>query len=295
MAQIKDKNPNCIEDNFFVDNTCIDCGTCYWIAPSVFRRHDGASIVYAPTESPSKRESAYHALYSCPTHSIGVQTRDPQGKTVLESFPISIEGEVYHCGFHARSSFGAASYYVKTSEGNILVDSPRYTSRLADTLESMGGIQWHLLTHKDDIADTDRYWERFGGSRVIHQLDTDTHTQSYEVILQGEQTQPFNSLADIEVIPVPGHTRGSVCYLYRQKYLFTGDHLAFSRELGHLYAFKRACWYDFEVQIESMKKLLDYSFEWVLPGHSAPMHGTPEQIKDSLKQCIQWMQAQAKS
>ena len=33
------------------------------------------------------------------------------------------------------------------------------------------------------------------------------------------------------MIPVPGRTKGSVCYLYQEKYLFTGDHLAFQKNL----------------------------------------------------------------
>jgi len=29
---------------------------------------------------------------------------------------------------------------------------------------------------------------------------------------------------DLLVIPTPGHTRGHVVFLYRKKFLFTGDH-----------------------------------------------------------------------
>jgi glyoxylase-like metal-dependent hydrolase (beta-lactamase superfamily II) len=34
-----------------------------------------------------------------------------------------------------------------------------------------------------------------------------------------------------------------------------------------LHASRRVCWYDWDLQITSMERLLDYRFTWVLPGH----------------------------
>ena len=34
-----------------------------------------------------------------------------------------------------------------------------------------------------------------------------------------------------------------------------------------LYASPRVCWYDWSLQTASMERLLDFDFEWVLPGH----------------------------
>jgi hypothetical protein len=53
--------------------------------------------------------------------------------------------------------------------------------------------------------------------------------------------------------------------LYRKKFLFTGDHLAWSPNRQTLIGFRSACWYSWTEQIKSMEKLLDYEFEWVLP------------------------------
>ena len=109
--------------------------------------------------------------------------------------------------------------------------------------------------------------------------------KSYEILLKGNDS--FFLDDDLQIIPVPGHTKGSSVLLYKNKYLFTGDHLAFSRKLQQLIAFKRHCWYDFEKQIQSMEKLLQFQFEYVLPGHGAPFHST--QMKKELEKCIDWM------
>jgi len=56
----------------------------------------------------------------------------------------------WRCGFNARSSFGAHSYFVARAFGNLLVDSPRYTTPLVKWFEATGGISGILLSHRDD-------------------------------------------------------------------------------------------------------------------------------------------------
>ena len=99
------------------------------------------------------------------------------------------------------------------------------------------------------------------------------------------------SLADdLLVIPTPGHTRGHSVLLYRKKYLFTGDHLAWSARRSQLVAFRDACWYSWEEQTRSMERLLDYSFEWVLPGHGAWHQAeSPAAMRRELEACVEWM------
>ena len=43
--------------------------------------------------------------------------------------------------------------------------------------------------------------------------------------------------------------------------------LAWSFEAGDLMAWRDFCWYSWTEQIKSLKKLFDYSFEWVCAGH----------------------------
>ena len=95
--------------------------------------------------------------------------------------------------------------------------------------------------------------------------------------------------ADLVCIPTPGHTRGHQVLLYRDTAMFTGDHLEWSPTRDTLIAFRDACWYSWPVQTRSMERLLDYRFEWVLPGHGRPVNLPRAEMKRSLEQCVQWM------
>jgi glyoxylase-like metal-dependent hydrolase (beta-lactamase superfamily II) len=110
-------------------------------------------------------------------------------------------------------------------------------------------------------------------------------------VLQG--TDSIRLDQDLLAIPVPGHTRGHVVLLYRRKFLFTGDHLAWSPNRETLIAFRNACWYSWTEQTRSMEKLLDnYSesgFEWVLPGHGRIHADSRENMRRHLERCIEWM------
>lgn len=256
MASLKLIRPQNIPGNFYVDSTCINCGTCYWVAPDTFTEIDNQSAVVEA--HPKDLKASWRALFSCPTNSIGAREKNEISRDVLEDFPYRLEDEVYHTGFHAENSFGAASYFIKSEEGNILIDSPRFVKKLSDKFRQMGGIRYQLLTHKDDVADTDLYYNEFHSERMIHADDSNSRTSHYEKFFHGQDEIRLSD--DLIVIPVEGHTKGSVCYLYQNKFLFTGDHLAFSPELGHLFAFKNACWYDFSKQIRSMERLLKYDF-----------------------------------
>jgi glyoxylase-like metal-dependent hydrolase (beta-lactamase superfamily II) len=144
-----------------------------------------------------------------------------------------------------------------------------------------------LLTHQDDVADHEKFHDRFGADRVLHRADVHARTAMIEV--QPSGNEPIELEPELLMIPTPGHTRGHAVFLYRNKFLFTGDHLAWSESRGHLYAFRSACWYSWPEQIASMTRLLDYTFEYVLPGHGRPVHLPANEMRSSLTRCIEWM------
>jgi hypothetical protein len=45
------------------------------------------------------------------------------------------------------------------------------------------------------------------------------------------------------------------------------------------------------VQTISMEKLLDYRFEWVLPGHGRIHHDTAAGMRKHLQSCVEWMKS----
>lgn len=280
MAHLKDRRPQNLAGDLYVDNSCIDCDTCRWMAPSIFHRAGGQSAVYHQPSDEKERLLAMQALLSCPTASIGTVEKPADMARSQHSLPISITDNVYHCGYHSEKSFGAVSYLIQRPDGNVLVDSPRFSPPLVKQLEALGGIRYLYLTHRDDVADHAKFHKHFGCDRILHQDDISTNTRDVEI--QPGGTEPFALADDLLIIPTPGHTRGHTVLRYRDRILFTGDHLALSPNLNHLYAFRHACWYSWPQQIESMKGLARYTFEWVLPGHGRRFHATVDEIQTQM-------------
>ncbi|MGL5795141.1 MAG: MBL fold metallo-hydrolase [Waterburya sp.] len=290
MATLQRKRLENTEGNFYVDSSCIDCDTCRWMAPAIFNRQASQSAVYQQPTTDQERLLAMQALLACPTASIGTVDKPTGIKQVQQTFPIPVENNVYHSGYHSEASYGAASYFIQRPEGNILIDSPRFTPPLVKRLEALGGIKYLYLTHQDDVADHQKFHEHFHCDRILHQDDIQQSTQEVEIQLSG--TEVLELTPDILIIPQPGHTKGHTVLLYKNKFLFTGDHLAWSPYFKNLYAFNRFCWYSWSEQIKSMEKLAQYSFEWVLPGHGRRYHGDVDATKEQMQQCIKWMKQQ---
>jgi glyoxylase-like metal-dependent hydrolase (beta-lactamase superfamily II)/ferredoxin len=287
MADINRRLKGNVRGDFFVDNSCIDCDACRQIAPETFAEHDYQSVVYRQPITPASLHRALMALVACPTGSIGT-VKKHEIKAAIANFPQLISKDVYYCGFTSRHSYGASSYLIVRPQGNVLVDSPRFSLPLVKRLQDMGGVRWMFLTHKDDVADHELFHRRLNCQRVMHSTDVGQSTLSIERKIAG--SEPVVLDPDLTAIPVPGHTRGHMCLLYREKFLFSGDHLAWDEESQELYAFHDYCWYSWPEQIRSMEKLLDSSFEWVLPGHGQRYHAASrEQMKRKLLACIQHM------
>jgi glyoxylase-like metal-dependent hydrolase (beta-lactamase superfamily II)/ferredoxin len=291
MAQIVQRLPENIPGEFYVDASCIDCDACRQIAPATFRDHGGQSSVYHQPRNPGEQHRAFMALVACPTASIGTTTHR-SAKTGVEAFPVHVVDDVYFCGFTSEASFGAWSYLIvrpREQGGNVLVDSPRFTAPLVRRIEQMGGVNLMFLTHKDDIADHAKFARHFHCPRMMREEDG-AAALGIERVTRG--TAPLQVDDNLVVIPTPGHTRGHQVLLYRDKVLFTGDHLAWSPKRETLTAFRDACWYSWTLQTRSMETLLDYRFEWVLPGHGWIHHGSADEMHEHLERCVERMKEQ---
>jgi glyoxylase-like metal-dependent hydrolase (beta-lactamase superfamily II)/ferredoxin len=290
MAKLQQRRTENIAGDFYVDSSCIDCDTCRWVAPEVFQRQKEQSAVYHQPENPIERLHSLQALLACPTASIGTVAKPQDIKVAQASFPLLIEDNVYYCGYHSELSYGAASYFIQRKEGNVLVDSPRFTPPLVKQLEALGGVDYLYLTHQDDVADHQKWHQHFGCQRILHEDDVTANTLDVEIKLSG--TEAIEFAPDLLIIPVPGHSKGHTVLLSNQKFLFTGDHLAWSPYLEHLYAFRRYCWYSWSEQIVSMEKLAKYSMMWILPGHGRQYHSDRQTMAQQMEKCLSWMKHQ---
>ena len=284
MARAQLRIDENVAGDFFVDSTCIDCDACRQIAPAVFAGIGNQSAVVHQPETAEELIAAQRALISCPTASIGDSAKHEMTAAVA-TLPEHIADDVYRCGYTSESSFGAISWYVGSEK--ILVDSPRFANPLVKNIAALGGIRTMLLTHQDDVADHQKFHERFGCERWLHRDDVRSRTASIE--RQPSGRDPVRIADDVLMIPTPGHTKGHSVFLYREKFLFTGDHLAWDPEDEMLIAFRGACWYSWSEQIESMQRLLDYRFEWVLPGHGRPVLLDRDRMHAELERCVAWM------
>jgi glyoxylase-like metal-dependent hydrolase (beta-lactamase superfamily II)/ferredoxin len=264
MALAEMSHAQNVAGDFFVDTTCIDCDLCRQIAPDTFSDIGDQSIVYHQPETAAEEFDALKALVTCPTASIGTLS-NRSAKAAVGAYPELVEDSVYFCGFAAESSYGASSYLIVRPEGNVLIDSPRFATPVVKRIEQMGGVSLMFLTHRDDVADHDKWAAHFDAERILHRDDVTRSTASVERVLTGPEAVRLD--ADLLAIPTPGHTRGHAVLLYRNRYLFTGDHLWWSQANDSLHASSNVCWYSWTEQTRSMERLLDYEFEWVLPGH----------------------------
>jgi len=278
-----------VAGEFFVDSRCIDCDNCRSLAPDVFVQRpptageDGYSYVARQPATAAERKQAIAAVAVCPVACIGSR-EGVRPQTAAAAFPLHLEGPVSFLGQTSKKSFGGKAYVADLGATRVMVDAPRWDRHLVAWFEAHGGLDLILLTHRDDVADAGRYADHFGATVCIGAADRDVYDGPGRHPLHPAAPIPLGSLLGggagtappawdrIRVLPTPGHTAGSLCYLLDDRYLFSGDHIAFSRLTGRPYAFRNYCWHDWEQLLASTRLLLDYPFEWILPAHGRYGH-----------------------
>ncbi|HXD86759.1 MAG TPA: MBL fold metallo-hydrolase [Urbifossiella sp.] len=285
MANPRKRVPENVPGDFFVDSTCIDCDTCRQIAPAVFGEAAESSFVKKQPESSIDRRRALQAVLACPTGSIGC-LGDDDVRAVMKDFPLVVEEPVFLCGYNSPKSYGGNSFFIQHPDGNWLIDSPKFVAPLVQRLETLGGIANIFLTHRDDVADADRYAKHFQSRRIIHRDELSSQPGA-ELVLDG--AGPWELAHGFLAIPTPGHTKGHCVLLFEDRFLFTGDHLDWDRDRGRLAASKNYCWHSWPQQAESMKRLADYRFEWVLPGHGQNVHLLVSEMRGQILSLVETM------
>jgi len=278
MAKLKRALPENAEGNYFVDSSCINCSISRHYAPAIFG--DTGTHAYVKRQPVNEHEelSVQQALLACPEKTNLSKARD--------SFPLPLTKEVYLNGFNHRKSYGAHSYFLRVDTGNWLIDSPRFTPHLIHRFEAMGGIKYIFLTHSDDVADAHKYAMHFNAVRIIHQLESHAQRDA-EIILEGDQSQRIDAG---EIHFTPGHTEGHLVLLWNGKYLFSGDHYAWDPPMNHFGSFREHCWYSWDVQIESVRKMAAFkNVIWVFPGHGKWGEVPGGRFPEIISQSVEWM------
>ena len=280
MARADMRHPAGAPGPWFVDDRCIDCDAARHVAPGLIARNpdDGVSVFTRQPTTDEEVAMAWRAVQVCPTRSVGnTEVRQPPPGV----FPHDLGDGVHRLGHNAESSFGAHSYLVVRDGANVMVDSPRWTRQVVDPVEALGGIDVILLTHRDDVADADRYAERFGARVWIHADDRGAAPYATD-LLTG--TDPVEVVPGVIGFPVPGHTRGSVLWHVDGHLLFSGDSLAWSPTTDRLTAFWNACWYSWDAQTESLGRFAQsgLGFDRLFCGHGWSHDAPAEWMRGAL-------------
>jgi glyoxylase-like metal-dependent hydrolase (beta-lactamase superfamily II) len=250
------------------------------MAPELIKESQGQSVFVRQPVTPEEVIAAWRALEVCPTAAVEA----PGGLfRPANLFPQNLGAGVFRLGYNAKSSYGAHSYFALADDLRLMVDAPRWSTRLASWLSSEGGVDHILLTHRDDVADASRYAERFGSRVWIHEADAESAPFATDV-MQG--ADPPGPTASIKVLGVPGHTRGSVMYLLNDHTLFTGDSLAWDTESQTFRAFREVCWYDWPTQLRSLAQLRTQTFSRLLAGHGGSVELPPDQMRRELERLV---------
>lgn len=286
MARPDDPHPDNVPGEWYVDTRCIDCDASRQVAPGLFERVDGQSVVTHQPQTDEDVRTAWLAALACPTRSIHVRTGE---QPPADLYPHELADGVHYCGYNSTKSFGANAFLAVRPAGNVMVDSPQFVRPLVDAVDRLGGLTHILLTHRDDVADADRWAERFGARVWIHEDDASAAPYATD-LLEGTDDTPIRD--DLAAIPVPGHTRGSVCFLLDQRFLFTGDSLYWSRRRQDLGAHRAFTWYSWEEQADSLERLArEHRFEWVLAGHGDRGHRPADEMELRLLALVDRMRA----
>ncbi|MFG2490694.1 MBL fold metallo-hydrolase [Streptomyces caniferus] len=269
-------------EGWHVDARCTNCDVARQLAPELIHEKNGRAEVVRQPRNDAEARQLYAAAFTCHTRSI----RHPAQRLTpdLDPFPLALDDTVQLCGHNSRHTAGANSYLLRRPAGtSMMIDTPRWSSALADRYEALGPITDVLLTHRDHAAHGRQYADRFGARLWIHEGDLDAAPDA-DHVLRG--TDPVDIGEGVTAYPLPGHTRGSVLYLADDRYCFSGDSFYWSRTTADLEVAATVTWYSIVELAASLTRTAPLlRFEWVLPGHgdrkllpAAEMAGRLEQL-----------------
>jgi len=174
-------------------------------------------------------------------------------------------------------------YFVAGQKG-ALIDSSYGQEEIADTYVdyvnsvSKTGVDYIIITHAhpDHISGLSLLKRRTGAQTILHSAEVtdipiDRRVEDGEVISLGG--------IDLEIVHTPGHNPGHIClYIRKSKIMFSGDHV-----LSKTTTALQPPWGDMTQYIESLRKLLKYDIDLMLPAHGPPIREPRKRIEEIIQ------------
>lgn len=150
------------------------------------------------------------------------------------------------------------AYLLTRPEGNVLFYNSSHLPEDADQIEALGGIAYQFLSHRDEITPTlADLRAQFGAKLGAHAQEAEEVRAVSPLDIVFESRESW--LGGIEVIPTPGHSPGSTCFLYPsphgRAYLFTGDTIFASERSWETYLIPGSNRADLVTSLKLLRKL----------------------------------------
>ncbi|MBW2096416.1 MAG: MBL fold metallo-hydrolase [Deltaproteobacteria bacterium] len=227
---------------------------------------------------------------------------------IQDSIPTLIDA-----GFHSKEGLDTVEHALRT-KGVRLSDIKRVLLThghldhvgLAGKIQESGGAEifihprdrdkciWDIETYAEKKkAPFLRFFKQGGLPDDILEAITDQMDARFKLFFPGDfevmdledgGSIPFDDFT-LEVIPCPGHTRGSVCFFDREnRRFFSGDHLLekiTSNPIVELETRENGAGYkSLSHYLESLSLTENLDIKEVLPGHGEPFHEHRKRIKE---------------
>lgn len=205
---------------------------------------------------------------------------DPYLNIYVDSYVLTTSG---HCVFIDSGLYGQHAFVAEKMRGRqtILLSTHGHWDHIGmhKTIQEMGGIVRANPGDKAYFEDHQWHWQALFG-QFVHDMDVPAARKAVFQERVGSPVKPQYDVLDgdvirvgdmeFEVIGIPGHSLGSVCYLEKQSgALFTGDGLIgkgfFSGTPQYMHVNK---------YLSSMERLKKIACEMVYSDHDPPLRGS---------------------
>lgn len=125
-------------------------------------------------------------------------------------------------------------YLLATEAGNLLIYSTGLEAELV-AMRALGGVARQYLSHVDEAGPAlARIRALYGAELWGHAAEAAAVARKAGLVPDRTFERAETHLDRLEILPLPGHSPGSTCFLYRsphgRRYLFTGDTIGLDRQ-----------------------------------------------------------------